>query len=112
MQQSSVPLSATTAEIEREASLLKAGAVTQEEYQREKAQAQNADAKVRQAQARITQTEAQIRAAQSGVQKADAMIASAKSKLETRCSKGWTFYQCSFGMGGNAERVNDTGSAC
>ncbi|HLK59167.1 MAG TPA: efflux RND transporter periplasmic adaptor subunit, partial [Chthonomonadaceae bacterium] len=69
-------------EIVRETSLLKAGAVTQEEYQREKAQAQNADAKVRQAQARITQTQAQIRAAQAEVQKADAMIASAKAKLQ------------------------------
>jgi RND family efflux transporter MFP subunit len=67
-------------EMNREASLLKAGAVTQEEYQREKAQAQNADAKVRQAQARITQVQAQIRAAQSGIQKADAGIASAKAK--------------------------------
>lgn len=68
-------------EIDREASLLKAGAVTREEYQREKAQAEGADSKVRQAQARIAQVEAQIRAAQSGVQKADAMIASAQSKL-------------------------------
>ena len=69
-------------EIDREASLLKAGAVTQEEYQREKAQAQNAEAKVWQAQARVTQVQAQIRAAQSGVQKADAMIASAKAKRQ------------------------------
>ncbi len=69
-------------EIDREASLFKAGAVTQEEVQREKAQAQNADAKVRQAQARIVQTQAQIRAAQSGVQRSDAMIAAAKAKLQ------------------------------
>src|SRR5579871_3056567 len=69
-------------EIDREAALLKAGAVTQEEYQREKAQAQNADAKVRQAQARILQTQAQIRAAQADVQKADSMIASARAKLQ------------------------------
>ncbi len=69
-------------EISREASLLKAGAVTQEEYQREKAQAENADAKVRQAQARIAQVQAQIRAAQSAVRKAEALIASAKSKVE------------------------------
>ena len=52
-------------EIAREASLLKAGAVTQEEYQRERAQAENADAKVREAQARVVQTQAQIQAAQS-----------------------------------------------
>ncbi len=68
-------------EISREASLLKAGAVTQEEYQRERAQAENADAKVRQAQARVVQTQAQIRAAQSLVRKAEAMIASATSKV-------------------------------
>ncbi len=68
-------------EISREASLLKGGAVTQEEYQREQAQAENADAKVRQAQARVVQVQAQIRAALSGVRKADALIASAQSKI-------------------------------
>jgi RND family efflux transporter MFP subunit len=68
-------------EITREAALLKAGAVTQEEYQRERAQAQNADARVRQAQARITQVQAQIRAAQSGVQKSEAGILAAQAKL-------------------------------
>ncbi len=69
-------------EMDRETALFKAGAVTQEEVQRERAQAQNADAKVRQAQARITQTQAQIRATQAGVQRSDAMIASAKAKLQ------------------------------
>ncbi|MCW3052926.1 MAG: secretion protein HlyD family protein [Chthonomonadales bacterium] len=69
-------------ELNREASLLKAGAVTQEEYQRERAQAQNADAKVRQAQAHIVQVQAQIRAAQSEVQRSDAMITSSKAKLQ------------------------------
>ena len=69
-------------EISREASLLKAGAVTQEEYQRERVQAENADAKVRQAQARVTQVQAQIRGAQSAARKAEALIASAKSKVD------------------------------
>ena len=69
-------------EISREASLLKAGAVTQEEYQREKAQAENADAKVRQAQARVVQVQAQIRGAQSAMRKAEALVVSAKSKVE------------------------------
>ena len=68
-------------EINREASLLRAGAVTQEEYQREKAQAANADAKVRQAQARITQVKAQIRAAQSTLGKANAGIAAANARI-------------------------------
>jgi RND family efflux transporter MFP subunit len=69
-------------EIDRESALLKAGAVTRDEYQRESAQAQTADAKVRQAQARIGQVQAQIRAAQSGVQKAAAAITSAEAKLK------------------------------
>ncbi len=69
-------------EIDREASLLKDGAVTREEYQREQDQAQNADAKVRQAQARIAQTQAQIRAAEAEAQKALATIASAKAKVQ------------------------------
>lgn len=69
-------------EIEREQSLLKARAVTQEEYQRERAQADNAEAKVQQAQSRIVQVQAQVRAAQSAVRKAEAMIASAESKID------------------------------
>ena len=68
-------------EISREANLLKAGAVTREEYQRESAQAENADAKAKQAQVRITQVQAQIRAAQAAVSKADAAIASANAKV-------------------------------
>lgn len=70
------------AEMDRESALFKAGAVTQEELQREQAQAQNADAKVSQAQARIAQVQAQIRAAQSGAQRSEALIAAAKAKLQ------------------------------
>ncbi len=69
-------------ELRREALLLKAGAVTKEEYQREQAQAENADAKVSQASARIAQVQAQIRGAQSAVRKSEAMLSSAKSKVE------------------------------
>lgn len=68
-------------EIAREQSLLKAGAVTQEEYQRERAQADNANAKVQQADARIAQVQAQVRQAQSAVRKSEATIASAQSKI-------------------------------
>lgn len=68
-------------EIAREKSLLAAGAVPRDEYQREVAQAENADAKVRQAQARISQTQAQVQAAQSNVHKTDAAILSTKAKL-------------------------------
>ena len=68
-------------EIAREQSLLTAGAVTRDEYQREAAQAANAEAKVRQAQARIDQAQAQSEAAVSGVHKTEAMIVSAQAKL-------------------------------
>ncbi len=66
-------------QIKRTQELLKAGAVSGEEFQREQAQAQTADAKVRQAQARVRQVEAQVRAAESAVRKADAMIRSAEA---------------------------------
>ena len=69
-------------EMTREQSLLKAGAVTREEFQREQAQAQNAEAKVREARAHAAQVEAQVRAAQSGIPKASAMIAAAQARLQ------------------------------
>jgi RND family efflux transporter MFP subunit len=69
------------AQIQRDAALLKEGAVSGEEFQREKAQAQNAEAKVRQAQARINQVQAQVRAAQAAIGKADAMVRSAQAKV-------------------------------
>lgn len=68
-------------QIQRTRELLKAGAVSGEEFQREQAQAQTADAKVRQAQARVNQVQAQVRAAQSAVRKADAMIRSAEASV-------------------------------
>jgi RND family efflux transporter MFP subunit len=68
------------AEIEREAQLLKTGAVSAEEYQREKAQAESADAKVRQAQAKLQETQAAIRSAQSKIRRAEAMTAAAEAK--------------------------------
>jgi RND family efflux transporter MFP subunit len=69
-------------EIEREGRLLKASAVTPEEFGRERAQAENADGKVRQAEARVVQVKAQIRAAQAGTRKADAMVEAAKAKVD------------------------------
>jgi RND family efflux transporter MFP subunit len=68
-------------QIRRTEALLKEGAVSGEEFQREKAQAENAEAKVRQAQARVTQVPAQVRAARSAVGKADALIRSAQAKV-------------------------------
>jgi RND family efflux transporter MFP subunit len=69
-------------EIERETRLLKAGAVTPEEFARERDQAVNAAAKVRQAQARIAQVEAQIRAAQAAASKAEALAGAATARVE------------------------------
>ena len=68
-------------QIARTQALLKAGAVSGEEFQREQAQAQTADAKVRQAQAKISQVAAQVRAARSAVRKTDALIRSADAKV-------------------------------
>lgn len=66
----------------REQTLLRAGAVTQEEAQRELAQAAASEAKLRQAQARVVQVQAQIRVAQAAVQKAEAGITAAKSRID------------------------------
>jgi RND family efflux transporter MFP subunit len=76
-----------SAELRRMGTLLTAGAVSGEEYQREKAQAENAEAKVHQAQARIQQVQAQVRAAQSRLRKADAVVAAASSKIQQATSE-------------------------
>lgn len=67
-------------EIARMTALLKEGAVSKEEFQREQSQAAQAGAKLRQAQARVNQVQAEIRGAQSRVRKAEAMAASASAK--------------------------------
>lgn len=69
-----------TVQLGRTRVLLAEGAVSDEEYRREKAQAENADAKVRQAQARISQVQSQVRGAQARLRKAGAMISSASAK--------------------------------
>jgi RND family efflux transporter MFP subunit len=69
-------------EIEREGRLLKAGAVTTEEYGRERAEAENAGARVRQVEARIVQVQAQGRAAQANTRKAEAMVGAATAKVQ------------------------------
>jgi RND family efflux transporter MFP subunit len=69
------------AEIQRMGQLLKSGAVSGEEYQREKAQAENAEAKVRQADAKRQQGQAGVQTAQSKLRKADAMIAAAGARV-------------------------------
>jgi RND family efflux transporter MFP subunit len=69
-------------EIERMRVLLKEGAVSREEFQREQAQADSAAAKLRQAQARVEQMQAQVRGAQSRIRRADALINAAEAKAE------------------------------
>lgn len=69
-------------EIARMQVLVKEGAVSREEFQREQAQYENAVAKVRQATARVSQVQAEVRGAQSRSRRADAMIQSAQAKAE------------------------------
>ncbi|HXI15747.1 MAG TPA: efflux RND transporter periplasmic adaptor subunit [Chloroflexota bacterium] len=69
-------------QLARTAALLKAGAVSGEEFQREKAQAENADAKVLQARARVKQVQATVRGAQSRTRRAGALIRSAQAKAQ------------------------------
>ncbi|HLV79920.1 MAG TPA: efflux RND transporter periplasmic adaptor subunit, partial [Chthonomonadaceae bacterium] len=68
------------AEIKRSQALAKSGAISQQEFQSDQAQAENAFSKVRQAQAGLQQANAGVRAALSRLRKAEAMIASARAK--------------------------------
>jgi RND family efflux transporter MFP subunit len=70
-----------SAQIRRSRELLSGGAISQQEFQQDQAQAENANAKVRQAQARVLQANAAIRAAQARIKKAVAMIAGAQAKV-------------------------------
>ncbi len=69
-------------EIARMQVLVKEGAVSREEFQREQAQAESSRAKVRQAQARVVQAGAGVRGAQSRIRRAEAMIRSAQAKAQ------------------------------
>ena len=69
------------AQIARSAALLQAGAVSGEEFQRDKAQADTADAKVTGAQARVSQVEAEARSAQAALRRSDAQIAAAQARV-------------------------------
>jgi RND family efflux transporter MFP subunit len=70
-----------TREIAREQKLLKAGAVSTEEYQREESQAKAAQAKLTQAQAAVLEKRAMVSAAQSKIRQAEAGIASAQARI-------------------------------
>lgn len=68
------------AEIARMRVLVQEGAVSHEEFQREQAQAQNAEAKVRQARALLSRVQAEVRGAQSRRRRAGAAIRGAQAK--------------------------------
>lgn len=76
-----------TAQLQRSKKLLTSGAISQEEYQKDQAQAEDANAKVRQAQARIAQVNAAIRGARSRIQKTEAMAAAARDKVAGMVAK-------------------------
>ena len=69
-----------TTEIARMKVLVREGAVSREEFQREQAQFENAGAKLKQAQARVTQVQATVNGANAKVSRAAAMIRSAQAK--------------------------------
>src|SRR5579884_47037 len=68
-------------QLKRSQELVQSGALSRQAYQQDQAQAENANAKVRQAQARIQQANAAVRAAQSRIKKAEALIAGAQAKV-------------------------------
>ena len=68
------------AQIARSAALLKAGAISGEEYQSDKAKADTADANVTQASARVRQNEANVRAANASSRRARSQIVAAKAQ--------------------------------
>lgn len=70
------------AEIAREASLLKAGAITREEYERELSQTAGAEAKKEQAIARIGQVMARRKGLEAAVRKAEAEAEMAEARLK------------------------------
>jgi len=70
------------AEIQREAQLLREGAVSKEEYQREEAQYKAAQAKVQQAQAKVQQVQANLRNAQAKQRRAAANLKAAQARRE------------------------------
>jgi RND family efflux transporter MFP subunit len=70
-----------SAQIRRSRELLSGGAISQQEFQQDQAQAENANAKVRQARARVQQADAAIRAAQARIKRAAALIAGTQAKV-------------------------------
>lgn len=75
------------AQIGRSRALLRAGAVSGEELQREEAQAENAEANARQAQARLAQVKSNVLSAQAALRRADADIRAATARVRTSASE-------------------------
>lgn len=69
-------------ELKRETSLLAAGAVSRDEYEKEKAEAAKADAEAHQANETVRSAEAKVGAAQARVRKADSMVVAAERKID------------------------------
>ncbi|MCC6484266.1 MAG: efflux RND transporter periplasmic adaptor subunit [Armatimonadetes bacterium] len=69
-------------QIQRTAELLKAGAVSGEEYKRDKAQADTSEARVRQAQAQVQKAVAGVRTAQSALRASEAGVKAAQARLK------------------------------
>lgn len=74
-------------ELGRMKTLLDKGAVSTDEFQKERSTAASAVARVQQAQAAVTQTSSESRAAQASVRKADAMLRAAESKVSSVASE-------------------------
>ena len=87
MQAAQADLQYWTKEIERMKVLVKEGAVSREEFQREQAQFENAGAKVKQAQAKVTQVQAEVRGAEARVRRAESLIKSAQAKASQAAAK-------------------------
>jgi len=70
------------AELKRESSLLAAGAVSRDEYEKEKSETAKADAAARQANEGIRSAQAKVEAAEARARKGDSMVVVAQRKID------------------------------
>lgn len=75
------------AQLKRSQALYASGAISLQEHQQDRAQAENANAKVRQAQARLRQVNATIRSAKSRVNRVERMLAAAQARVSAMEAK-------------------------
>lgn len=69
-------------ELKREATLFAAGAVSRDEYEREKSEAAKSEAAVRQAEEQVRSAQSKVRAAQAGVRRAASGVEAAQRKVD------------------------------